>query len=405
MPSLQPGCGSARLGRMARSALRVLRLCSVFEPTAVDVPARFDPVGGMQTHTGELTRALDARGVRQTVVTTRPPGTPRWSRFAEHAIVFRFGLPVAACRQGYAVPAAFLLPRLARRVDLVHAHLGEDLAVVPLALAAARAGRVPLVLTMHTSLRHTLRMNGARSVLLHRIGGFWEGVGQRRAGVVLTLTARLRDLLVGEGVPADRVRVIPSGVNPALFDGALTDDVPILPRPWVVLVGRLHSQKGVDIAVRALAHLPDVRLVVAGDGPERARLTRLAAATGVADRVHFLGFVPHARVAALLRAADTAVLASRYEELGTALVEAMTVGTPVVAAEVGGIPELVTHGEHGLLVPPGDPVALADALGRVLTTPRLAASLAANARERVSDYRWDVLADRVLGVYRELACP
>jgi glycogen synthase len=390
--------------------VRVLRLCSVFEPAAGQRAApRFDPVGGMQTHTGELTRALDRRGVRQLVVTTRPPGSPRRERFGGNGEVVRLGLPVPWFRQGYAWPAAWVLARAAPRVDLVHAHLGEDLAVVPLALGAARRGRCPLVLTVHASVRHTLTVTGPRSLVLKSVGGWWEQIGERRADAVIVLTPRLARLVCAAGVPQERVHVIPSGVPDGLFDappaasdGSDREPDGLPPRPRVLFLGRLHEQKGVDVLVRAVAALPGVQLLLAGDGPERSALRRLAARLGVGDRVRFLGFVPRGQVPALLCAADVLALPSRYEELGTAAIEGMRAGVPVVAADTGGISSTVTDGVTGLLVPPGQPEALAAAVRRVLDDRALARRLVEAARERSRDYSWAALADRVLGVYRDV---
>src|ERR671910_3278448 len=120
--------------------MRVLRVCSVFQPpaTALSGPgARFDPIGGMQTHTHELSRALDLLGVEQTIVTTLPPTAAPEEALGAHGRVTRLGLPIRHFRQLYSWPAARLLPRLAGSADLVHVHLGEDIAVVPLALRAA----------------------------------------------------------------------------------------------------------------------------------------------------------------------------------------------------------------------------------------------------------------------------
>ncbi|SHF03226.1 glycosyltransferase [Streptoalloteichus hindustanus] len=387
-----------------RDPMRVLRLSSVFEPAPAGAlpPPRFDPVGGMQTHTGELTRALDALGVWQTVVTTGPPGGVRCSSFGRHAALVRLGARFPVFRQCYAVPAARVVHRLAARADLVHAHLGEDIAIVPLALSAAWRHRLPLVLTVHSSMRHTLPISGARSAVLRVLGGTLERYGERRAQAVITLTTRLARLLAAHGVPADRLHVIPSGVRRALFhsaDGAHLVDVP---RPRVLFLGRLHRQKGVADLVRALALVPSAHLVLAGDGPERARLSRLAGVLGLAHRVRFLGFVPHDQVPALLRDVDLLVMPSRYEELGTALVEARHVGVPVVATRVGGIPDVVRDGVDGLLVPPGDIVALAGALQRLVDDPVLADVLASRARRRAASYTWDSLAERVLDVYQRV---
>lgn len=389
---------------LSDAALRVLRLCSVFEgPPDVVPDPRFDPVGGMQTHTGELTRALDGLGVTQLVVTTRPPGTPRVARLGRSAAVVRLGLPVPGCRQFYAWPAARVLVRRAPRVDLVHAHLGEDLAVVPLAVLAARRRRAPLVLTVHTSPRYTLPVCGPRTVVLKAVGGRCERWGELWADAVITLTPRLARLLVADGVCPGRLHVIPSGVSDPLFDQArVLPPKGLPPRPRVVFLGRLHVQKGLDVLLRALALVPEARLVLAGDGPEREPLRRLAQRLGVADRVTFLGFVPRAAVPGLLASADVQVLPSIYEELGTAVLEGMRIGVPLVASETGGLPSLVTHGVTGLLVPPGDAAALAGALRRLLADRELAARLADQARRESRDYSWTALAERVLAVYRRV---
>jgi glycogen synthase len=150
-----------------------------------------------------------------------------------------------------------------------------------------------------------------------------------------------------------------------------------------------------------LAAVPLLRraaaVVLVGDGPLRPALERQAARLGP-GRVRFQGFVPHAEVPAWLAAADVLVLPSVYEELGSVLLEAMAAGLPVVASEVGGIPDAL--GPAGLLVPPGDPAALAAAVDQVLEDPALAAELARAARRRAAACSWDTLAGRVLEVYR-----
>jgi glycosyltransferase involved in cell wall biosynthesis len=162
----------------------VLRLCSVFEPLPAPgragpgaLPgeldaraARFDPVGGMQNHTGTLTRCLDASGVRQTVITSRLAG-PRGRRPLGRATrVVRTGLPVARLRQLWALCALPAALRPGTPVDVVHAHQGEDLATLPLARLAARRHRCPLVVNVHCSVGHTVRGGGPRERLLHVVG-------------------------------------------------------------------------------------------------------------------------------------------------------------------------------------------------------------------------------------------
>ena len=123
-----------------------------------------------------------------------------------------------------------------------------------------------------------------------------------------------------------------------------------------------------------------------GDGPGRRAAEQQA--RKLAGPVRFTGFAPHPQVPAVLRHIDLLVLATRYEELPSVLIEAMAAGLPVIASRVGGIPALVDHDVNGLLVPPGDPAALAAAISRVLTKPGTAARLAAAARQTAQRYTW-----------------
>src|SRR5215218_1191576 len=383
----------------------VLRLCSVFEPPPSALVGRgvgFDPVGGMQNHTAALTRALDRCGVLQTVLTTRPPTAPYLQRLGDHARVIRLGLPVRRFRQLYAPQAAVLAPILAARADLVHVHLGEDLAVVPVGAAAARLHRLPLVLTVHTSLRHTLAVGDLRSAILKAIGGPIERWGEHFAEAVLVITPRLRGLLLSNGVEENRLHLIPPGVNPSLFEGPFEDPFEGMGRPRVLFVGRLAPQKGVRalVAAAALIEHPSAQVLLVGDGPEREALERDAERIGVDDRVRFLGFFAHDRLPAAMAHADLLVLPSLYEELGTVLLEAMYAGLPTVASRTGGIPDVIEDGVSGLLVEPGDPETLARAIDRLLADRALVCRLSEGAQERGKDYDWEVLAGRVLEVYR-----
>jgi glycogen synthase len=384
--------------------MRVLRLCSVFQPPPTALTgrgARFDPIGGMQTHTYELSRALDLLGIQQTIVTTRPPTAPREEALGTYGRVIRLGLPISRFRQLYSWPAARLVPKLAADTDMIHAHLGEDLAIVPLALRAARRHEQPLVLTIHTSVRHTLAVTSARSAVLKMLGGQLERRGERTAHAIIALVPRVAALIRADGI-ATPIHVVPSGVVPGRVEdapGPTHDPLERIPRPRVIFVGRLHPQKHVDVLVRAAARMPSVSVVLVGDGPERPGLERLVSRLRLSRRVHLVGFVPHGQVAGLLGASDVLAMPSRYEELGTALLEGMQAGLPIVASATGGIPQVIEHGRTGLLVPPGDPEALAAALMRILRDRTLAARLGAAASREAARYDWSQLARRVLGVY------
>jgi glycogen(starch) synthase len=137
-----------------------------------------------------------------------------------------------------------------------------------------------------------------------------------------------------------------------------------------------------------------------GDGPSRRAAEQQA--RPLAAPVRFTGFAPHARIPAVLQHIDLLVLATRYEELPSVLIEAMAAGLPVIASRVGGIPALIDHDVNGLLVPPGDAAALAAAITRVLTEPDTAARLAAAARQTAQRYTWPALARQVAAVYLQV---
>jgi glycogen(starch) synthase len=253
---------------------------------------------------------------------------------------------------------------------------------------------------VHCSIRHTYVASGVRGRVLAVLGGAAEALVLRRADRVIALTPRLAHTLCASGVPAERVRVVPSGVVPELFAVAAPDPYPQLPRPRVLFVGRLQHQKGVGVLLEAAARTSSrAHVVLVGDGPARRQLHRAARKLGLAERVHVTGFVPHRAVPAAMRHADVLVLPSLYEELGSTLLEAMQAGVPIVASRTGGIPDAV--GEAAVLVPPRSVEALARAIDEVLMNSALAERLVAAGRERVRRFDWHRLAREVLDVYDE----
>ncbi|WP_369135647.1 glycosyltransferase family 4 protein [Modestobacter sp. I12A-02662] len=394
------------------AGVHVLRLCSVFEPAHTATwpaggldprAARFDPIGGMQNHTAALTRALDVQGHRQTVLTSRLAAEPGTQSLGRRARVRRSGLPLRRFRQLWALASLPSVLRPGAPVDVVHAHQGEDLATLLLARLAARRHHCPLVVTVHCSVGHTLRGNAPRDRLLRSLGGRVERSTLRRADAVVVLTARAAAALRDDGVDPGRVHTIPSGFEPSLFETERDDVFPAAGRPRIGYVGRLAPQKRADLLVQAFGRMREpAHLVIVGDGPERARVERLVQRSPAAERITSRGFVEHSVVPGVLASLDVLVLPSAYEEMGSVLVEAMVAGLPVVASDVGGIPEVVRDGETGLLVPPGDVAALAGALDRLVADPELRSRLAAGARALSRDYSWASLAARIADVYRQV---
>jgi glycosyltransferase involved in cell wall biosynthesis len=160
--------------------------------------------------------------------------------------------------------------------------------------------------------------------------------------------------------------------------------------------GRLTAQKALGDALAAVERVGGVELLVLGDGPERASLERQVASLGLSDRVRLLGAGSRDDVIRLFRAADVALLTSAWENLPHTLLEALAVGTPVIATAVGGIPEVVRDGENGLLVSPGDVEAIASAIERVARDDELRRTLAANAGASVEELSEPRILQRIV---------
>jgi glycosyltransferase involved in cell wall biosynthesis len=205
------------------------------------------------------------------------------------------------------------------------------------------------------------------------------------------------------GLPASAVEAIPNQVDLAGFRSA-ESKVPAT-RPTLLFAGRLEYEKGVQILLRAVRlvarRLPWVRLRIVGRGTYAGELERLAGRLGLAGRVRFDGWVEADRLRELYAATDLVVVPSLYEPFGLVALESMACGIPVVASDTGGLPELIEDEGSGILVPPGDHVALARALLRLLSDRELAQRLGRAGRAAVSGREtWAGAASRTAEVYR-----
>lgn len=275
--------------------------------------------------------------------------------------------------------------------DVFHAHLSSPSACRYALIAAKLAGlRVVATVQLYVPVR------GARATYPQRLLSL--GV-DRYIAVSNEVARRIHPLCVNA---ARKIRVVYNGVPIEQFDRDADGSSRDAGRPPTVLaVARLHPQKGLGYLLQAATLLPDVRFLVAGDGPARSELTHQAETLRLGDRFQFLG--ERGDVPALLRAADVFVLPSLYEGLPVSVLEAMAAGTPVVATAVGGTDEAVVDGESGILVPPRDPEALANAMREVLSNPPLASKLVGGAKARVgASFSADAVARGVSEVYAEL---
>ncbi|GIW68435.1 MAG: hypothetical protein KatS3mg099_383 [Candidatus Parcubacteria bacterium] len=243
-----------------------------------------------------------------------------------------------------------------------------------------------------------------------RVRAWLERKVAQTAALVVAPSKFVARLVEDWGVPPERVRVVPSVVRVPEPSGnkAALRAVMGIEGPLFVAVGRLVPWKHFDAAVRAVRLVrrkaPKARLIVVGDGPERAALEDLAHKEGVKDAVQFAGALPADTTHRYIEAADALVLPSSYEGLSHTLLEAMALGTLVIASRAGGNAELVEDGKHGFLVPPGDPRALAAAMSRILALPQEARErMAAAARARVREAtRESKAATRIFALWQEV---
>lgn len=216
---------------------------------------------------------------------------------------------------------------------------------------------------------------------------------------VIVPSQYLKRLVTGWGVDPDKIHVIYNAL-PSTTAEITLDSVPDLPEaPTFVTIARLTHWKGVDHLIAALVDVPDAHLVVIGDGEMRHQLESQAERFGVGERVTFTGRLSREQVAAIIREAAYVVLYSGYEGLSHTLLESLRAGTPVIASDKGGNPEVVQHGVNGLLVPHIDVEALAATLNAALA-PGMRARLAANAHVGMERFDFAQMVDETDRVLR-----
>lgn len=236
-------------------------------------------------------------------------------------------------------------------------------------------------------------------VLVGRLGGYYDPKYFRACEHLVGNTHGIVTWLRGQGIPPSRTHYLPNFVDD--FDGVAPADRAALgipaAAPMLLGLGRLHRDKGFDIALKALARVPGAHLAIAGSGPEEAPLRALAVELGVAERAHFLGWRRDA--GALLAACDIFLCSSRGEPLGNMVLEAWSARRPVVALAALGPAELIAQDETGIVAPLEDAAALAAGVARVLAEAGFARRLASAGRER---YERDFMQAPVLATWRRL---
>jgi glycosyltransferase involved in cell wall biosynthesis len=370
--------------------------------------------GGMQNHASDLARGLAGAGHEVEVVTSRHPDGLReaWHDGA----LWRFvdtttrhpRLPFRRRAWFEQSAEAFADAHAQRPFDVVHSESTS-------ALGLLRRGvdkRVPTVVKFHgnylgvakETVRRALLPPKPRQVVPEAKHFVWITARHfvppgnvtrfRACEAMVPSRQQLEGTIRSYFLKRSRVHVVPNGVDTEFFrprpQAEARATLGIAPGPLLLCVGRLNRGKGLHHAVEALSLLrgqaPSAQLVVVGAGEEREALETLAGRLGVAPRVRFVGRQPREAVARYLAAADVFVFPVEQEEAAPlAVLEAMSVGVPVVAARIGGVPEVIDRpGENGVLFPPADAQTLAEAVGRLVSDDELRRRVGAAGRQRVA---------------------
>ena len=370
---------------------------------------------GQAAFVWEAIRAVARQGVHVEVIAMHSPGVPtneymegvritrprywwpeRWELLRKEGAA---GLP--ATWRKYPLVRLQLFPLLfvhtlttarhARRCDLIHAEWSFSAAA---AVLSRWLHRSPILATLQGSdifqaTRHPVGSHLTRHVLQH-------------CDRITALSRALQQATAAVGVPVERIKIVPNGVDTNRFlpprDGER--------EKLILYVGSFIERKGLRYLLDAMPEIlrgfPDFRLVLIGEGPQEIALRQQAEELGIAERTVFIGFQPQDEIKRWMQKAKALVLPSLEEGMGVVLLEALACGTPLVASQIDGIQDVVTP-DVGVLVPPADPQALAEGLRKILTKPGSWDEMSLAARERaVSHYDWDHVASQFVELYRTM---
>lgn len=383
--------------------------------------------GGMNVYIRDLARELGRGGLFVDIFTRRAdPAIPAIQHLSERVRLVHIPAgPTAPLAPSALYPYVDQFERHIARFaardgcgyDLIHSHYWLSALA---GMRLARAWDVPHVMMYHTVERlkaqHAGRAADGATSPASALRMEHEGhIAAAADRITVSTTHEAEQLRRAYGVPEARLRIIPCGVDLRRFSpggegarAAARQALGLGDLPALLFVGRLDPIKGLDLLLESVATMSlPAQLIVVGGNPrgdaEVDRLRERARALGLDRRVRFPGAVAQERLPVYYRAADALVVTSHYESFGLVAVEALACGTPVVAAQVGGLPSIIRHGVNGLLVPWRCPRAFAEQLDLLLGTAALRAQLRMGARRSVERFDWRRIGDRVRQVYRELA--
>jgi len=368
--------------------MRILFSIMVFHPV----------VGGTEISAQELARSLAAQGHDVEIVTLRVRGMPGDERVAgvpvyRHLLGIGRSVVFAA---SYALSLAWFLLRRRGRYDVIQVYYGYLDAVVAALLRPVLGVKAVVV-----------RLGGGGPAgdleRLRRLRmAWWVAPLIKRLDRFIVMSEEMRAEWCEAGVDPSNIALIHNGIDTETYAPVPSDSAP---RFAAVSVARLSPEKGLDVLLQAwsrvVERLPEARLCLVGDGPQRADLERHAQSRGLDGSVTFSGSVPDVRP--FLRASEAFVLSSRSEGMPNALLQAMAMGLPCIATRVGAVSQVIQDRLNGRLVPSNDPDELARALCALLGDPDQARRLGGEARKTIEGaYSLQRMVDRYLAEYQKL---
>jgi len=359
-------------------------------------PSFLPLTGGMEVKIYEISRWLVQNHNQVFLMTIRRGSSPREEKLD--------GIRV----ERFVLTGPFTIPKLLQiifteKIDVVHVHWSRWKTGL-LAVLVSKICRKPVLLGLAGDDVYTPKEPERRP-------GFIYMRTVAMADLLVTTSEDLKRRALEKGFPR-RAVAIPQGIdtekfNPSVSGRAVKDRLGWNEKTIIMAAARLIERKGVAYLIeafhRVLEREPDTRLMIAGEGPERARLEERVESLGLSKTVAFLGVVPYREVPSYYAASDIFVHIPTYEAMPHVIYEAMATGKPVVASKVGGIVEVIEDGKDGLLVEPKDPEGTAEAVIRLIQDRSLGRRLGRAAIDKIEKrYTWDIIANKYLKLYRNL---
>jgi glycogen synthase len=371
-------------------------------------------VGGISRVVEGLSRSLTERGHEVHVITNEMPGYPAEDR-DRGVFVHRVAIesPTPNFHTWVMMMDHYFAKRAGRLVqetggfDIVHVH---DWLVQPAGSELKSFFPTTLVTTLHSlEFRRSGGIDTPESQMIDSL----EWWATYESSIIIVCSRSMQnDTLAHFKVPDDKMRIIPIGIDPSKFLGRQLDRNKIKAKygvkaeeKLILFVGRLTSQKGCEYLIRSIPFVSryfNVKLLIAGDGYLKGQLESLASETGVRSKTFFAGHVGDEDLTDLFLSSDVMAIPSVYEPFGVVALEAMAAHLPVVASNVDGLGEIISHEENGILVFPRDASSIAWGISRIFSDPGNTQRLVSNALKDIeSKYSWKAVAEDTLNAYRD----